>query len=68
MTRLKLDLDALRVDSFRTAPAQSARGTVVGRDSSVQQPTVPAPSGPSDDSVCTYDASCQGGCSGPRCY
>ena len=68
MTKLKLDLDALRVDSFGTAPARSARGTVLGRDSTVPQPTVPAPSGPSDYQLCTYDASCQGDCSGPRCY
>lgn len=32
--KLTLDLADLRVDSFRTAPEASARGTVFGRDES----------------------------------
>jgi hypothetical protein len=64
MNQLMLSLEALCVDSFQTAQESPARGTVLGRDSTA--PTQPAPSGPSDYGVCTYDASCQGGCSGPR--
>jgi hypothetical protein len=32
MTKLKLDLDTLAVQSFKTAAAANDRGTVVGRE------------------------------------
>ncbi len=64
VNKLMLDLETLCVDSFQTARETPARGTVLGRDSTVTQP---APSGQSDYEVCTYDASCQGGGTGrPR--
>jgi hypothetical protein len=39
MRKLQMDLDQLNVESFPTAAAESARGTVQGQDASV----VPAP-------------------------
>jgi hypothetical protein len=55
MTKLKLRLDDLSVETFQTAPAENARGTVLGNDDS--DPT---------DGTCggyaTCDASCEGSC------
>ena len=38
MKKLTLDLDALKVDSFQPADAQSVRGTVIGADAFLTGP------------------------------
>lgn len=43
MAKIKLQVDALRVESFETAPAASARGTVHARQEPVEDEVVLLP-------------------------
>lgn len=57
MTKLKLHLDDLSVETFQTAISADAKGTVLGRDDS----------DPTDGTCAGYfscDASCQASCNG----
>lgn len=52
MKKLRLDLDALAVDSFNTALPPGGRGTVRGAE-------------PTDVGCGTYDGTCYNTCGGP---
>lgn len=62
MKKLSLDLDALRVESFATAPAEGRRGTVAGHMNTFGPPCATAARGStcaatcsSGDTVCHTD-------------
>ena len=71
MRKLKLDLDAIQVESFTTHAGQAPRGTVDGQQRQTYGcPTWTCP--PPTQDTCdqaTCDYSCNGGCgTGATCY
>ena len=60
MRKLRLDCDALRVETFPTAPAEDASmGTVRGHAATLAGPSCPAPVCQTyDDTVCGLTRAC----------
>jgi hypothetical protein len=58
-TKLRLDVDELKVEAFATLDSLEARGTVQGRNDSMTCP-VTGPCGPWSDCTC-HGATCAGG-------
>ena len=61
MKKLRLDPEALRVESFPTAPADDERGTVHANVGTLAPPSCPAPLCQTyDDTVCGLTWRCTG--------
>jgi hypothetical protein len=68
MRKLKLDLDAIQVESFTTHAGQAARGTVDGQQrQTFGCPTWTCPPPTQDTCADTCDYSCNGGCGTGNC-